>query len=102
MVRERLEYGGGRERRIRELIESPKVMAELLRYGSLPSLPANPGPEGGRPTKMYLLNEAQCIVLVMTGVASYIHINERIGRVPARLRCHQATDRSWLPNSVLI
>ena len=64
---ERLEYGQGRERRIQEMIENPKVMAELLRYGTLPTRTATLRTGNGamKEVQEYWLNEAQCTLLVM-------------------------------------
>lgn len=56
-----------RPRAIRQLIE--RNLVELERYGGLPRHVANPGPEGGRPSEEYYLNEEQALLICMKSEA---------------------------------
>ncbi|MCW4115678.1 hypothetical protein NPA31_011955 [Aurantimonas sp. MSK8Z-1] len=55
--------GFGRPSSIRVLIERNK--SELQAYGSLHQIDANPGKQGGRPSKAYWLNEPQALLICM-------------------------------------
>jgi hypothetical protein len=55
--------GFGRASSIRVLIKRKED--ELLAYGGLHQIDANPGPRGGRPTQAYLLNEPQALLVCM-------------------------------------
>lgn len=55
--------GFERPRVIRELIE--RNAAEVDGYGGLPQITANPGTQGGRPSKAYYLNEPQSLLICM-------------------------------------
>lgn len=54
--------GMKRPRVIRELIERNREELEV--FGSLPCHTANPGPQGGRPSKAFYLNEDQAVHVV--------------------------------------
>jgi hypothetical protein len=51
-------YGGDG---MRSAAAPGRLLTILVEYGSLPLLPANVGPRGGRPTEEYWLNESQAV-----------------------------------------
>jgi hypothetical protein len=68
-----------RPRDVRQLIE--RNLEELERYEGLRRHTANPGPQGGRPSDEFWLNEAQALLLCMKSNAPRA---ESAGRVSTR------------------